>query len=75
MKLKPDINSVEVHPRVSYYRHPMDGALVGGSLWWIVNKKWLLPLHTAKFKLQLRNGLILFPNLGAKNTQLTFSVG
>jgi hypothetical protein len=44
MKLKPDIiNSVEVHPRVSYYRHPMDGALVGGSLWWIVNKNGSSP--------------------------------
>jgi hypothetical protein len=33
-KVKPNINSVEVHPQLSYNRHPVDGALVGaGSLW------------------------------------------
>jgi hypothetical protein len=32
-KVKPKINSVEVHPPLSNNRHPVDGALVGaGSL-------------------------------------------
>ncbi len=33
-KMKPNINSVEVHPKLSNNGHPVDGALVGaGSLW------------------------------------------
>jgi hypothetical protein len=33
-KVKPNINSVEVHPQLSNNRHPVDDALVGaGSLW------------------------------------------
>jgi hypothetical protein len=33
-KMKPNINSVEVHPQLSPNRHRVDGALVGaGSLW------------------------------------------
>ncbi len=33
-KVKPNINSVEVHPQLSNNGHPVDGALVGaGSLW------------------------------------------
>jgi hypothetical protein len=33
-KMKPNINSVEVHPQLSKDGHPVDGALVGaGSLW------------------------------------------
>jgi hypothetical protein len=33
-KVKPNFNSVEVHPQLSYNRRPMDGVLVGaGSLW------------------------------------------
>jgi hypothetical protein len=32
--MKPDINSVELHPQLSINGHPVDGALVGaGSLW------------------------------------------
>jgi len=32
--VKPNINSVEVHPQLSNNGHPVDGALVGaGSLW------------------------------------------
>jgi hypothetical protein len=31
--VKPDINSVEVHPHLTHYKHPLDGVLVGaGSL-------------------------------------------
>ncbi len=31
--MKPNINSVEVHPQLSYNRHPVDGGMVGaGSL-------------------------------------------
>jgi hypothetical protein len=33
-KVKPNINSVEVHPQWSNNRHPVDDALLGaGSLW------------------------------------------
>jgi hypothetical protein len=33
-KVKPNVNSVEVHPQLFNNGHPMDGALVGvGSLW------------------------------------------
>ncbi len=32
--MKPNINSVPVHPQPNNNGHPMDGALVGvGSLW------------------------------------------
>jgi hypothetical protein len=32
--VKPNINSVEVHPQLSNSRHPVDGAMVGvGWLW------------------------------------------
>jgi hypothetical protein len=32
--MKPNINSVELHPQLSNNEHPVDGALVGaGSLW------------------------------------------
>ncbi len=31
-KMKPNINSVEVHPQLSNNRHPVDGALVGAGL-------------------------------------------
>jgi hypothetical protein len=27
--MKPNVNSVEIHPQLSINRHPMDGALVG----------------------------------------------
>jgi hypothetical protein len=32
--MKPNINSVEVHPKLSNKRHPVDGALVGDALMW-----------------------------------------
>jgi len=33
MNVKPNINSIEVHPQLSANGHPVDGALVGaGSL-------------------------------------------
>jgi hypothetical protein len=32
--VKPNINSVEVHPQLNNNRHPVDGVLVGaGSMW------------------------------------------
>jgi hypothetical protein len=38
--VKPNINSLEVHPQLSNNKHPMDGALVGaGSLWKEKKKK------------------------------------
>ncbi len=46
-KVKPNINSVEVHPQLSKKRHLVDGALVSaGSLWlhlWALLITW--PLH------------------------------
>ncbi len=33
-KMKPYINSVEVHPQLSNNGHPVDGALVGAGLQW-----------------------------------------
>jgi hypothetical protein len=33
-KVKPNINSVEVHPELSYNGHPVDGALVGADSVW-----------------------------------------
>jgi hypothetical protein len=30
-KVKPNINSVEVHPQLSNNGHPMDGVLVGAG--------------------------------------------
>jgi len=33
-KMKPNINSVEVHPQLSNNRHPVEGALVGAGLLW-----------------------------------------
>ncbi len=33
-KVKPNINSVEVHAQLSNNRHPVDGALVGGGSPW-----------------------------------------
>jgi hypothetical protein len=49
--MKPNINSVELHPQLSNDGHPVDGALAGaGSLW---------PLLHA-----VQNGLLLaLPNL------------
>jgi len=33
-KVKPNINSVEVHPQLSNNQHPVDGALIDAvSLW------------------------------------------
>ncbi len=32
--MKPNINSVEVHPQLTYNGHPVDGALVGASSLW-----------------------------------------
>jgi hypothetical protein len=29
--VKPDINSLDVHPQLSHYRHPIDDALEGGG--------------------------------------------
>jgi len=34
-KVKPNINSVEVHPQLSNNGHPMDGALMGASSLWL----------------------------------------
>jgi hypothetical protein len=32
--VKPDVNSIEVHPQLSHNKHPVDDELVGaGSVW------------------------------------------
>ncbi len=33
-KVKPNINSVEVHPQLINKGHPVDGAMVGASSLW-----------------------------------------
>jgi hypothetical protein len=33
--VKPDINSVDVHPQLSHNGHPVDGGLVGAGLLWL----------------------------------------
>jgi hypothetical protein len=56
--VKPNINSVEVHPQLSNNGHPVDGALVGaGSMWPFtktmrdakVQKKFSLPYYLNRF--------------------------
>ncbi len=37
MKMKPSTNSIEIHPYMNNYMHPMDGVLVGASLMWPLN--------------------------------------
>jgi hypothetical protein len=45
-KVKPNINSVEVHPQLRNNGHPVDGVLVGaGSLWPPNNKGKMKNLH------------------------------
>jgi hypothetical protein len=34
--MRPGSNSVEDHPQVSHNGHPVDGALVGASLLWLL---------------------------------------
>jgi hypothetical protein len=53
--VKPNINSVEVHPHLRNNKHPVDDVLVGaGSLWpslWTIGlkaleaSKWKMPFH------------------------------
>ncbi len=52
-KVKPNINSVEVHPQVSNNGHPVDGALVShisNFYFLFLDKKFLcmiIPLHVS----------------------------
>ncbi len=39
--MKPNINSVEVHPQLSNNGHPMDGALVGACSVWLTTNPWV----------------------------------
>jgi hypothetical protein len=42
-KVKPNIDSVEVHPQLSNTGHPVDGALVGcagTTLWPVKSQAW-----------------------------------
>jgi len=39
-KVKPNINSVEVHPQLSNNRHPVDGGLMGAGFLWRLN--WVM---------------------------------
>ncbi len=36
-KVRPNVNSVEVHPQLSDNGHPVDGALVGAASQWPVS--------------------------------------
>jgi hypothetical protein len=50
--VKPNINSVEVHPQLSSNGRPVDGALVGaGSLWPIPKSGCLCPNYEFKKKI------------------------
>jgi hypothetical protein len=54
--VKPNINSVKVHPQLSYTKHLVDGLLVGdGSLW---PRMCALPIvkHEAKVIKNLTKG-------------------
>jgi hypothetical protein len=52
--VKPNINSVEVHPQLSNNKHPVDDVLVGaGSLWpslWTIGLKALEASGKCHFK-------------------------
>jgi hypothetical protein len=49
-EVKPNINSVEVHPQLNNNRHPVDDVLVGASSWRLVNcHLLLLDLETQGF--------------------------
>jgi hypothetical protein len=52
--LKPNINSVEVHPQLSNNEHPVDDVLVGADSLWPL---WacLHPYHQNLVKLYLKN--------------------
>jgi hypothetical protein len=45
-KVKPNINSVEVHPQLSHNRHPVHGAVLGAGSGWPFHMRiigdWLL---------------------------------
>ncbi len=34
--MKPDINSVDVHPQLSHIGHPVNGGPVGAGLLWLL---------------------------------------
>jgi hypothetical protein len=60
IKVKPNINSVGVHPQLSNNRHPVDGALVGaaGSLYMAVRSfihKLVSQPFKPKFKLIIKH--------------------
>jgi hypothetical protein len=38
--VKPDINSVEVHPQLSHNGHPVDAFVC----WWVLGSLWLFTL-------------------------------
>jgi hypothetical protein len=42
--VKPNINSLEVHPQLSNNRHPMDGALVGALVHVERKKRKIVPM-------------------------------
>jgi hypothetical protein len=50
--VKPNINLFEVHPQLSYNRHPVDGTLVGAGSRWPL----LLPYQEDNFGIK---GLII----------------
>jgi len=54
--VKPNINSVEVHPQLSNNKHPMDDVLVGaGSQWPSLLTIGLKALEESKRKMLFQN--------------------
>jgi hypothetical protein len=47
-RVKPNINSVEVHPQLSNIWHPVDGVLVGAGLLWPQNCGTYILVHLLK---------------------------
>jgi hypothetical protein len=57
IKVKPNINSVGVHPQLTNNRHPVDGALVGaaGSLYMAVHSYVVSQPFKPKVKLIVKH--------------------
>jgi hypothetical protein len=46
--VKPNINSVEVHPQLSNNGHPLDGAPVGAGSLWLADDTFIFPYASQK---------------------------
>jgi hypothetical protein len=62
--VKPNINSVEVHPELSNNRHPVDGGLVGaGALCGPSTQGFLLCEESSSFRKELREKIKIHSQL------------